>query len=87
MTAIDFPNSPTLNQTFSASGRTWIWDGSKWATSSGVQSPPIEHAQSHASGGDDSIEIAQSQVTNLVSDLSKKADSSDFTNSFLTMGA
>jgi|688.fasta_scaffold499135_2 hypothetical protein len=29
--AINFPDSPTLNQQFSAAGRTWIWDGSTWA--------------------------------------------------------
>lgn len=28
--AIDFPNSPTLNQMFSASGRTWKWTGVRW---------------------------------------------------------
>ena len=28
--AIDFPNSPTLNQTHTASGRTWSYDGEKW---------------------------------------------------------
>jgi hypothetical protein len=30
MAAIDFPNSPTLNEEFTANGRTWIWDGSVW---------------------------------------------------------
>jgi hypothetical protein len=30
MSAIDFPNSPTVNQEFTANGRTWIWDGSVW---------------------------------------------------------
>jgi hypothetical protein len=29
--AINFPDSPTLNQQFTAAGRTWIWDGSTWA--------------------------------------------------------
>lgn len=28
--AIDFPNSPTLNQEFTSGGTTWIWDGTKW---------------------------------------------------------
>jgi hypothetical protein len=28
--AIDFPNSPTLNQQFTAGGNTWIWDGTAW---------------------------------------------------------
>lgn len=27
---IDFPNSPTLNEEFTASGTTWVWDGVKW---------------------------------------------------------
>lgn len=27
---IDFPDSPSLNEEFSASGTTWIWDGQKW---------------------------------------------------------
>jgi hypothetical protein len=30
MAQIDFPNSPTLNQTFTAAGITWQWDGAKW---------------------------------------------------------
>ena len=28
--AIDFPNSPTVNQQFTAGGNTWIWDGIAW---------------------------------------------------------
>jgi len=28
--AINFPNSPTLNQQFTSGGTTWIWDGTKW---------------------------------------------------------
>lgn len=27
---INFPDSPTLNQSFTASGNTWIWDGTSW---------------------------------------------------------
>lgn len=30
MAAIDFPNSPSLNDTFTASGTTWVWNGSTW---------------------------------------------------------
>jgi hypothetical protein len=30
MTAIDFPNSPSVGNTHSAGGRTWIWTGSVW---------------------------------------------------------
>ena len=30
---IDFPNSPTLGQQFTAAGVTWQWDGTKWLPS------------------------------------------------------
>ena len=30
--AINFPDSPTLNQVFSAGGRTWKWDGTTWVS-------------------------------------------------------
>ena len=28
--AIDFPNSPTLNEVFTVGGRSWQWNGSVW---------------------------------------------------------
>ena len=28
--AIDFPNSPTINNTLSAAGKTWIYNGTSW---------------------------------------------------------
>ena len=28
--AIDFPNSPTTNQTFTVGLKTWKYDGEKW---------------------------------------------------------
>ncbi len=28
--AINFPDTPTLNQSFTASGRTWTWNGYAW---------------------------------------------------------
>ena len=31
MSAIDFPNSPVLNETFTAGNTTWQWDGSVWS--------------------------------------------------------
>ena len=30
MTAIDFPNSPTVGQTLTVGQRTWQWNGSVW---------------------------------------------------------
>lgn len=29
--AIDFPNSPTLNDTYSVGGKTWYYDGTGWS--------------------------------------------------------
>ena len=38
--AINFPNSPNPNDTFTDGGRTWVWDGTTWkiysSTSSGI---------------------------------------------------
>jgi hypothetical protein len=31
---INFPDNPTVNQTFTAAGVTWVWDGIKWNMSS-----------------------------------------------------
>ena len=33
MAAIDFPSNPSTNDTFTAAGKTWIWDGEKWILS------------------------------------------------------
>lgn len=30
MAALDFPTSPTLNQKYTANGKTWTWDGTAW---------------------------------------------------------
>ncbi len=43
--AINFPNSPNTNQSFTASGKTWHWDGASWklqfGTSSSTYTLPI----------------------------------------------
>ena len=30
MAAFDFPNSPNVNDTYSANGMTFTWNGTKW---------------------------------------------------------
>jgi hypothetical protein len=143
--AIDFPNSPSVNDKFTVGTKTWMWDGTTWiiysagtvnahagthafgssdpilitanqisdfnasavtANSSHINATtsvhgisntanlvytsdsrltnsrtPNTHASSHSSGGSDAITIAESQVTNLVTDLGLKAalDSPTFT--------
>lgn len=40
MAAIDFPNSPTLNQVFTVGSNSWIWNGSRWnVVRTGVTGP------------------------------------------------
>ena len=29
--AINFPDSPSVDDTYTAAGRTWVWDGTVWA--------------------------------------------------------
>lgn len=48
---------------------------------------PLHHASTHGSGGDDAITIAESQVTNLVSDLAAKADAASTTSALATKAA
>jgi hypothetical protein len=47
---IDFPNSPTVGQIFSAPNGTFKWDGTKWAPVSGVGTPAPKLQQFTASG-------------------------------------
>jgi hypothetical protein len=40
--ALDFPNSPTNGQVFTAAGLSWVWDGTKWVVGlSGYVQPMI----------------------------------------------
>jgi hypothetical protein len=36
MAALDFPDSPSIGQSFTANGRRWVWDGSTWGLTFGV---------------------------------------------------
>jgi len=72
--AIDFPNNPSVNDTFLAGSKQYIWDGTTWSI---VQSTNTLHAATHTSGGSDSVTLAQSQITGLTTDLGNKASSTD----------
>lgn len=56
MTAIDFPNSPSVNQTFTVGERTWKWTGTAWdvvvtTIVTGPQGPTGETGAGVAAGG------------------------------------
>ena len=34
MAAFDFPNSPSTNDTYTANGTTYTWNGTKWVRTS-----------------------------------------------------
>lgn len=46
MTALNFPDSPIVGDTFSAGGRTWQWTGATWdiVTSDAVIISPFRNS-------------------------------------------
>jgi hypothetical protein len=46
MPAIDFPNSPSVNDTFTVGSVTWKWDGSVWQSV-----PTIDAVTGNLDGG------------------------------------
>ena len=77
MATIDFPNSPTVGQIFTAGNSSYRWTGTAWVsnnlgqiawndvTGKPTTFTPSTHAASHAAGGSDALTIATSQVTGL----------------------
>lgn len=77
MAAIDFPNSPAVNDVFTAGNSSYRWTGTAWVsnnlgsiswddvTSKPTSFAPSTHAASHGAAGADAITIATSQVTGL----------------------
>lgn len=77
MTAIDFPNSPAVDDVFTVGEVSFKWTGTAWISNtitlvdwSNIDNVPTSftpsaHAASHGSAGADSITIAASQVTGL----------------------
>jgi len=47
--AIDFPNSPSVNDSFTVGNRTWIWDGTTWELLT-TASDPIQKTIADAKG-------------------------------------
>lgn len=55
MPAIDFPNSPTVNDTFTSGNTTWQYDGVSWSL--------VQSAQSIATGSVTEAKLATGAVT------------------------
>ena len=70
---MDFPNSPIVGQIFTVNGKQWIWSGTSW-NSRTANTTFQGHAGTHAVGQSDAVTIAQSQVTNLVADITAKSN-------------
>jgi len=73
--AISFPTSPTVNQVFTSSGSSWIWNGNYWQSrGSGVGTFTIPTSylirrQSFAATGSSAnftLTVTPNSVTNLV---------------------
>lgn len=60
--AIDFPNNPSLNDTFESGGRTWKWDGTSWTL---IYIATTAHAATHSANGTDPVSISTSQIIDL----------------------
>ena len=52
MPAIDFPNSPTLNQIFSSGGKSWRWDGTAWVMVVSLVEVNVEPSTTDIDGGE-----------------------------------
>jgi hypothetical protein len=68
MTAIDFPNNPTVNQTFTVGERTWKWTGTTWdvvvtTVVTGPQGPQGVAGAGVASGGSTGQILSKSSNT------------------------
>ena len=51
MAAIDFPNSPTLNQIFNSGGKSWRWDGNAWLLIASEVEINLELSETNLDGG------------------------------------
>jgi hypothetical protein len=56
---INFPITPTLNQTSVQNGRTFVWSGTAWNFVNNV----IGHGGSHAADGTDAVLLSAAQIT------------------------
>jgi hypothetical protein len=82
MTAINFPDSPTVNDLFTVNDRTWKWSGSVWNTVEALTLGPTGPTGPTGATGDASTVTGPTGPTGSTG-LSGEANF----NSFLLMGA
>lgn len=83
MTALVFPSSPTVGQTYTAGDVTYTWSGSVWdaATAASINSDDVVGLDAALAGKAASVHThAQSDVTGLATALAGKADASHTQN-------
>ncbi len=81
---IDFPSSPTANQTYAYSGRTWKWNGEGWAlttdalvTSASIEDGTIVNIDISASAGIADTKLATISTAGKVSNSATTATSAN----------
>jgi len=75
--ALNFPNSPSLNETFQASGVTYVWDGVKWTSkgsSSGLPIVPDENGNVVITGNSITVSDISATSADLSGDLNVAGD-------------
>ena len=97
--AINFPVSPTVNQTFSSSGNTWVWTGYYWKSQgagTGTLNVPtnyqVRRQKFTATGNTNTftLTLTPSSVTNLlvyVSGIEQTADTVTLSGNVVTLSA
>lgn len=64
---INFPNSPTLNQTFTVGNKTWAWDGTVWnSVASAVSSNNFVTRNYVGDGSTTNFTVSQGSTVNTV---------------------
>lgn len=61
---IDFPNSPALNDTYSAGGKTWYYDGTAWTLRSVLTANGTIATDDLANSAVTSAKIADGTIVN-----------------------
>ena len=79
--AMNFPDSPSVDDTFTVGDQTWKWTGTTWDTVPLTEYSPSPHAATHELGGVDELQLDASQITGLDS------NTGGFSNVFMMMGA